>query len=893
MPLRRHARLGRQAALGALLVAAAVVVSVAVPPLAVGAVSGQTLTLLVDSAEFLGSDAAKGDGVCATATGVCTLRAAVEEANALGAANTVTIAPAPLITDTDGIAKSDVTIVANDTPSAWMSTASVTTRANWDAGAYYRLTAKMTIDLGNRVSLRAASGAPPYAVGFFVDAANVTLRHFTDVYTNSISIFAGPNASNAVIEGGRAVQWRSNWARRYLLIQPGAKNVAFRDYTVGRMYSQPFANGTGAEQGIGSVVLDSRGGTAAVSGLTIQRVVFDNTPGPGECDAADSETGGMTCGSPGIIGVNNVVLGGPSITSNTFRGFGPQRHPINLYSVAAGDGPAIQKNTFTANSVGTAREDALVVLKGFSQDYGAPMLTGNTFDGTGGVQGVGLYFYGPGTAATMSGYLFATDNYFNAMTVNSIVLANAGVAIARQNTFGPDSASQPRTTTMAQAEETVNYPSSALMTNDASSNGKLNTWYPTAVSQSGCSLSVTVKKPSSPPASAAGARPVVYVYWTADRTAELFLGYASIDESKDTQTVTIAGGGGKFGQGGYIRVQSARSTTNSGAWVSQFSRLLAAPTQADTCAPTVTLNQAATQADPTSGRRIAFTVVGSEALADLVPADFSLTGSTAPGHRVVEVQRVSATSFTVWTMADASGDIVLSLPADAAHDLAGNAAPQATSTDNRVTYVSPLTREPASAALDEGGPGVDLTVTRVASLAPASPVFITGTSADPRVRTNPAPLVMEGAAVTVRAVILADDDGVVAPDQEASLAYTVTSADPNFDGLLLPQTSLAIHDTSLPTEVTLVKRAWTDVLEEPGGTTHDAIIAQATEIPSGSRVIEGTKVWWTYTVENSGGTLLSSLDVVDSVLGDVCFLASLAPGATAGCVASGLVESQP
>jgi adhesin/invasin len=876
-----------------LLVAVAVVAPGTVPPLALGADSGQTLTLLVDSAEFLGSDAAKGDGVCATATGVCTLRAAVEEANALGAANTVTIAPAPLITDVDGVAKSDVTIIANDTPSTWMSTANVTTRTDWDAGAYYRLTAKMTVDLGNRVSLRAASGAPPYAVGFFVDAATVTLRHFTDVYTNSSSIFAGPNASNAVVEKGRAVQWRSNWARRYLLVQPGAKNVLFRDYTVGRMYSQPFTSGTGAEQGIGSVVLDSRGGTTAVSGLTIQRVVFDNTPGAGECGAADSEAGGMTCSSPGVIGVNNVVLGSPVINSNTFRGFGPQRHPINLYNVAAGDGPSIQKNTFTANSVGTTREDALVVVKGFNQDYSAPMITGNTFDGAGGVQGVGLYFYGPGNVATMSGYLFATDNYFDAMTVESIVLANAGVAIARQNTFGPNSASQPRTTSMAQAEETANYSTQALMTNDANSNGKINTWYPTAVSQSECSLSVTVKKPTPPPASATGARPVVYVYWTADRTAELFLGYAALDDTKDPQTVTIAGGGGKFGQGGYIRVQTARSTTNTGALVSQFSRLLAAPTQADTCKPTVTLNQAATQLDPTSGRRIAFTVVGSEALRDLAPADFDLTGSTAPGYRVVDVQRVSATSFTVWTMADASGDIVLSLPADAVKDLAGNTASKVTLSDNRVTYVGPLTREPASAALDEGGPGVDLTVTRVAALAPTEPVFIAGGSADSRVRTDPAPLVMEGAALTAGGVILADDDGVVAPDQEASLTYAVTSADPNFDGLILPATSLAIHDTSVPSEVNVVKRAWIDVPEAPGGPAHDAIIAQATEIPSGSRVTAGTEVWWTYTVENSGGTVLTSLGVVDSVLGEVCVIASLAPGATTGCVASGLVEAQP
>ena len=43
-----------------------------------------------------GTDAAPGNGVCATAAGVCTLRAAVQEANALAGADTVTFSPSLL-----------------------------------------------------------------------------------------------------------------------------------------------------------------------------------------------------------------------------------------------------------------------------------------------------------------------------------------------------------------------------------------------------------------------------------------------------------------------------------------------------------------------------------------------------------------------------------------------------------------------------------------------------------------------------------------------------------------------------------------------------------------------------------------------------------------------------
>src|SRR5207248_2210637 len=51
------------------------------------------VALVVDSSGD-GADALPGDGVCATAANVCTLRAAVQEANALAGSRTITFSPA-------------------------------------------------------------------------------------------------------------------------------------------------------------------------------------------------------------------------------------------------------------------------------------------------------------------------------------------------------------------------------------------------------------------------------------------------------------------------------------------------------------------------------------------------------------------------------------------------------------------------------------------------------------------------------------------------------------------------------------------------------------------------------------------------------------------------------
>ena len=102
-------------------------------------------------------------------------------------------------------------------------------------------------------------------------------------------------------------------------------------------------------------------------------------------------------------------------------------------------------------------------------------------------------------------------------------------------------------------------------------------------------------------------------------------------------------------------------------------------------APTVTINQAAGQADPTNASPINFTVVFSEAVTDFATGDVTLSGTagatTAHGDR----QRHDLQRGRQRHDRRRHGDRHASPPARR-HDAAGNPNTASTSTDNTVTY---------------------------------------------------------------------------------------------------------------------------------------------------------------------------------------------------------------
>lgn len=106
-------------------------------------------------------------------------------------------------------------------------------------------------------------------------------------------------------------------------------------------------------------------------------------------------------------------------------------------------------------------------------------------------------------------------------------------------------------------------------------------------------------------------------------------------------------------------------------------------------APTVTINQAAGQSDPTSAASITFTVQFSEPVTGFTATDISFTGSTAAGTLVAVVSGNGPLYTVTVTGMTGSGTVVVSIPAAAATDAGANPSAASTSSDNTVAWVKP------------------------------------------------------------------------------------------------------------------------------------------------------------------------------------------------------------
>src|SRR6185437_9003219 len=115
----------------------------------------------------------------------------------------------------------------------------------------------------------------------------------------------------------------------------------------------------------------------------------------------------------------------------------------------------------------------------------------------------------------------------------------------------------------------------------------------------------------------------------------------------------------------------------------------------DTVAPTVTINQAAGQADPTNVSPIHFTAVFSEPVTGFTGSDVSLSGTA--GATTASVSQSGPLDGTTYDIAvsgmTSDGTVIASIPAgsnspssNGAQDAAGNGNQASTSTDHTVTY---------------------------------------------------------------------------------------------------------------------------------------------------------------------------------------------------------------
>ncbi|MEG4334986.1 Ig-like domain-containing protein, partial [Microcoleus sp. AT9_A2] len=106
----------------------------------------------------------------------------------------------------------------------------------------------------------------------------------------------------------------------------------------------------------------------------------------------------------------------------------------------------------------------------------------------------------------------------------------------------------------------------------------------------------------------------------------------------------------------------------------------------DTLAPTVTINQAAAQTDPTATSPINFTVTFSESVEGFDASDIDLTASTATGTLTPTITG-SGSVYNIAVNGQAgNGNVIASIKANGVTDTAGNNNTASTSTDNTVAY---------------------------------------------------------------------------------------------------------------------------------------------------------------------------------------------------------------
>ena len=184
-------------------------------------------------------------------------------------------------------------------------------------------------------------------------------------------------------------------------------------------------------------------------------------------------------------------------------------------------------------------------------------------------------------------------------------------------------------------------------------------------------------------------------------------GAASVTGSGTTYTVTVP----------VTTSGTVTASLGSGVAHDAFSTPNAPSTSADNTVtfdnvrPSVTVNQAAAQADPTSTSPVSFTVVFSESVADFTAADVTLGGTATHGAATVTG---SGTTYTVSVPVTTSGTVTASLIANVAHDTAGNGSTASTSTDNSVTFnpVVALTVTGVNpSSRGQGAAGQSLTIT--------------------------------------------------------------------------------------------------------------------------------------------------------------------------------------
>jgi hypothetical protein len=187
-----------------------------------------------------------------------------------------------------------------------------------------------------------------------------------------------------------------------------------------------------------------------------------------------------------------------------------------------------------------------------------------------------------------------------------------------------------------------------------------------------------------------------------------------------TKTVTVTGGPSAYGVSvSGITDGTVTATIAAGAAQDEVGNGNTASSSTDNtvtfdaAAPTVTIDQAADQLDPTRTSPINFTVIFSEPVTDFTATDITVTGS-AGGTKTVTVAG-GPTDYSVAVSGITDGDVIATIAAGVARDASGAGNVASTSTDNQITFDATGPTAAITAPADGATVRGEVTVTASAS----------------------------------------------------------------------------------------------------------------------------------------------------------------------------------
>jgi hypothetical protein len=161
------------------------------------------------------------NGVCATTSGACTLRAAITEGNKT---------PEDWSVEITTTAEGRITLPTDS--NSMMETNQITAR---DHGAYLAVRRTMSIDLGNKLGLGAESGIHDpslygdlWVAGLYVNAPTVVLKNISNFFATDSSIVFGPDSDGSSLDGGQDnnnIQTENSHGNRFVVVTNDANDI--------------------------------------------------------------------------------------------------------------------------------------------------------------------------------------------------------------------------------------------------------------------------------------------------------------------------------------------------------------------------------------------------------------------------------------------------------------------------------------------------------------------------------------------------------------------------------------------------------------------------------------------------------------------------------------------